>query len=199
MKKNNLRMAVLLLLFAILLVPFSGMETNAGVTQKKVTAKAKKPTKVKKPGQVKGLKKVKESCKWDGYRNVSSVKISFKKVNGATGYQVSIYEPYESGLQTPLLYAKTTKKTTYTIPNLVPAVRYTIKVRAYTKGKNGKIVYGKTKSIKVKTGGRKKGQYYTCNSCGTGMPGNAWRITEHGEAVYKVHKEIHAGGTYYWK
>lgn len=171
-----------------------------GDTQIVNNTKGSKSTKVKKPAQVKGLKKVKEYCKWDGYRNISYVKIKFNKVKGTTGYQVLIYQTYrESGYQTPLLYAKTTKNTSYTIKNLVPAVRYTIKVRAYTKGKNGKVVYGKFKSIKLKTGGKKKGQYYTCNSCCTGMPGNMNRITEHGNAVYKIHKEIHAGGTYFWK
>ncbi len=162
--------------------------------------KASKATKVKKPAQVKGLKKVKEYCKWDGYRNISYVKIKFNKVKGATGYQVLIYQTYrEPGHQTPLVYAKTTKKTSYTIKNLVPAVRYTIKVRAYTKGKNGKVVYGKFKSIKFKTGGRKKGQYYTCNSCAAAQPGNMNIMNDHVMSVYKIHKEIHAGGTYFWK
>ncbi|MEH2941319.1 hypothetical protein VSQ32_00205 [Lachnospiraceae bacterium KK002] len=196
MKKKRIRMMVVLVVLAILLMPVTGMETHAATPKSTIKA----TTKVKKPGQVKGLKKVKESCKWDGYRNISYVKIKFNKVKGATGYQVLIYKTHrEPGYQTPLLYAKTTKKTTYTINNLVPDYRYTVKIKAYTKGKNGKIVYGKVKSIKFKTGGRKKGQYYTCGSCCTGMPGNMNRITEHGDAVAKIHKELHAGGTYYWK
>lgn len=203
MKKNFLKVMAVFLLFTVVVnAPSVCIQSNAKTVQEK-TAKPKaakpKAAKVKKPDQVKGLKKVKESCKWDGYRNISSVKIKFNKVKGATGYQILIYDKKVKGYQTPLLYEKTTKQTTYTINNLVPGISYTVKIKAYTKGKNGKIVYGKVKSIKFKTGGKKKGLYYTCNSCWTGMPGNMKRITEHGEAAYKIHKEIHAGGTYFWK
>ena len=197
MKKKSLRIVIVLLLFATVFMPFFKIDTNAAPAKGETVTKA---VKVKKPGQVKGLKKVKEYCKWDGYRNISYVKIKFNKVKGATGYQVLIYQTSKKkGFQTPLLYAKTAKKTTYTINNLVPDVGYIIKIKAYTKGKNGKIVYGKVKSIKFKTGGSKKGQYYTCNSCGAGQPGNMNIMLDHVKSVYKIHKEIHAGGTYYWK
>ncbi len=187
----------MLLLFATVFMPFFKIDTNAAPAKGETVTKA---VKVKKPGQVKGLKKVKEYCKWDGYRNISYVKIKFNKVKGATGYQVLIYKTHrEPGYQTPLVYAKTTKKTSYTINNLLPDVRYTVKIKAYTKGKNGKIVYGKVKSIKFKTGGKKKGLYYTCDSCVAAQPGNMNIMLEHVKSVYKIHKEIHAGGTYFWK
>lgn len=197
MKKKSLRIVIVLLLFATVFMPFFKIDTNAAPAKGETVTRA---VKMKKPGQVKGLKKVKEYCKWDGYRNISYVKIKFNKVKGATGYQVLIYKTHrEPGYQTPLVYAKTTKKTSYTINNLLPDVRYTVKIKAYTKGKNGKIVYGKVKSIKFKTGGKKKGLYYTCNSCVAAQPGNMNIMLEHVKSVYKIHKEIHAGGTYFWK
>ena len=167
-------------------------------TQIAKDTKAVKSAKVKKPGQVKGLKKVKTSCKWDGYRNDSSIKIKFNKVKGAIGYQILIYQKKIKGLRTRLVYAKTTKNTTYTIKGLTPGGNHTIKVRAYTKGKHGKIIYGKTKTIKVKTSGEKKGLYFVCNTCAAIMSGNMLRMNEHCESVYKVCKETHAGGTYNW-
>ena len=90
MKKKRIRMMVVFVVFAMLFMPITGMESYAA-TQKS-TINAPKAAKVKKPAQVKGLKKVKEYCKWDGYRNISYVKIKFNKVKGATGYQVLIYQ-----------------------------------------------------------------------------------------------------------
>ena len=69
MKKKRIRMMVVFVVFAMLFMPITGMESYAA-TQKS-TINAPKAAKVKKPAQVKGLKKVKEYCKWDGYRNRS--------------------------------------------------------------------------------------------------------------------------------
>ena len=200
LKNNTMVSIVVIIVFALLLTSAAAVinQSNAEINENEKAASSK----MKKPGKVTGLKKMKTSCTWDGYRNVSSVKISFKKVKGVTGYQVLIYQrDVPKGYKTPLLYAKNTKKTTYTIKDMVPNHRYTIKVRAYKKDKKGKITYGKISSIKVKTPGQMKGQYYTCGTCITAMPGNMNRITEHGESIDKIYpnEQIHAGGSYFWK
>lgn len=196
MKKKRIRMMVVLVVLAILLVPVPGMESHAATP--KSTAKA--TTKVKKPGQVKTLKKVNVKTYYDkkNEQNVSTAKIKFSKVRGATGYQVLLYRDFKQFGLTPLVYAFNTKKTTYTIKNIIPALRYTIKVRAYTKGKDGKIVYGKTKSLKIKTGGKGKGWIFVCNTCGACVP-NMNLLSKHGDAVYKIHHELHGGYTFYKK
>ena len=197
MKKNTVVSIAMVLVFAILLTSGAAVFNWSGAaTQKKTTT-----TKVKKPGQVKNLKKVKVNSKWDGRRRVVSAKIKFNKVKGATGYQVLIYQkvnisdPY---LMTTIVWAKNTKKTTYTIQNLVPSSTYTIKVWAYKKDKKGKVIYGKAKSIKVKTTGmgKRKGEYYACNGCGVMMPANNYLMWDHTESAYKLHNEYHAGGTF---
>lgn len=209
MKKSTVVSIAAVLVFAILLTSGAAVFnwSGAATTQKKTTAK------VKKPGQVKGLKKVKDTCKWEGGkkpgearsdwelgRNVSSMKIKFNKVKEATGYQILIYQKHRAAdLLTPLVYEKTTKKNTYTIKNLIPDKRYVIKVRAYKKDKNGKVIYGKAKSINAKTGGQAKGLYIGCNTCAAGMPGNTNVLAEHFNSARKVHKEAHLGFTYYWR
>lgn len=162
------------------------------------TKGAKASTKVKKPGQVKTLKKVNVRTYYDkkSKRNVSTAKIKFSKVKGATGYQVLIYNTIKTNDLTPLVFAFNTKKTTYTIKNLVPQMKYTIKVRAYTKGKDGKIVYGKTKSLKIKTGGQRKGMIFICNTCGACVA-NANLLGKHTKDVYNIHHELHGGYTFY--
>ena len=197
MKKNTVISIAAVLVFAILLTSGTAVFNWSGAaTQKKTTT-----TKVKKPGQVKGLKKVKVSAKWDGRRRVVSAKIKFNKVKGAAGYQVLIYQKKhfsDPDLMTTIVWAKNTKKTTYTIQNLVPSEIYTIKVRAYKKDKKGKVIYGKAKSIKVKTTGLGglKGCYYVCNGCGVIMPANNYLMADHEMSAYKLHNEMHAGGTF---
>ena len=163
-------------------------------TQIAKDTKAAKSAKVKKPGQVKGLKKVKVGK--------SSVKIKFNKVKGATGYQVLIYERinYTSGFphKTPIVYEKTTKKTAYTLKGLMPNTRYKIKVRAYRKDKNGKVIYGKLKSINVNTIGKINETYIVCSTCRISVP-NYNVGGEHFNAALKIHNEIHAGETIVWK
>lgn len=157
-------------------------------------AKAVKSAKVKKPGQVKSLKKVKVGK--------SSVKIKFNKVKGVSGYQILIYQriKYTPGAshKTPIVYEKTTKKTAYTLKGLMPNTRYKIKVRAYRKDKNGKVVYGKLKSINVNTIGKINETYIVCNTCQIRVPNDNVHA-EHYRSARKIHNEVHAGYTINWR
>lgn len=163
-------------------------------TQIAKDTKAVKSAKVKKPGQVKGLKKVKVGK--------SSVKIKFNKVKGVSGYQILIYQriKYTPGAshKTPIVYEKTTKKTAYTLKGLMPNTRYKIKVRAYRKDKNGKVVYGKLKSINVNTIGKINETYIVCNTCQIRVPNDNVHA-EHYRSARKIHNEVHAGYTINWR
>lgn len=154
--------------------------------------KTTKVAKVNKPSQIKGLKKVKVGK--------SSVKIKFNKVKGASGYQILIYQRMKADgfHKTPIVFYKNTKKTTYTIKNLMPGLPYKIKVRAYRKDKNGKVVYGKMKSIDVKTTGRINQTYIVCNTCIVAVP-NGNVHAEHYRSARKIHNEVHAGYTISWR
>lgn len=156
--------------------------------------KTTKVAKVNKPSQIKGLKKVKVGK--------SSVKIKFNKVKGVSGYQILIYQriKYTPGAfhKTPIVYEKTTKKTAYTLKGLMPNTRYKIKVRAYRKDKNGKVVYGKLKSINVNTIGKINKTYIVCNTCQIRVP-NGNVHAEHYRSARKIHNEVHAGATISWR
>lgn len=156
--------------------------------------KTTKVAKVNKPSQIKGLKKVKVGK--------SSVKIKFNKVKGVSGYQILIYQriKYTPGAshKTPIVYEKTTKKTAYTLKGLMPNTRYKIKVRAYRKDKNGKVVYGKLKSINVNTIGKINETYIVCNTCQIRVP-NGNVHAEHYRSARKIHNEVHAGYTINWR
>ena len=184
MRKHGKKSVIIMILLAVIFTSISSTETYAAT---------------KKPAQVKGLKKVKVKTYYSKSRYISSAKISFKKVKGASGYQILIHQSKTNGNKSPLLYEKTTKKTAYTIKNLIPNMVYTIKVRAYIKDKNGKLVYGKTKSIKVKTPGEVKGFYYVCNHCVAVMPPMDDCRIAHMHSVKKVHGELHSSGTFNWK
>lgn len=190
MKKSTVVSIAVVLVFAILLTSGTAVFNWSGAaTQKKTTT-----TKVKKPGEVKGLKKVKAGK--------SSIKISFKKVKGADGYQILIYQrkKYAPGALhgTPIVYAKTTKKTAYTLKGLMPGTKYTIKVKAYKKDKKGKAIYGKVKSINVNTTGRINETYIVCNTCRVMVPNDNVHL-DHYVSARKIHNEVHAGYTIVWK
>lgn len=170
------------------------------------------PSSVEAASRPKQVKNVKVTKTTEG-----SVKVKFGKVKGAEYYQVLIYQDdvpgmhfdgkvhykYYNGekyyLGTPLVYAPKTKKTTYTIKHLTGGTKYTVKVRAYKKGKYGKMSKGK----KCRTKGYKNLQY-VCNTCGARIPyyegkdpGKDYRYYAmlHGRAVCEVHREAHYGAT----
>jgi len=180
MKKNTVISIAVVLIFALALT------TTVTILNQSSAATTK-------PAQVKNLKKVKVGK--------SSVKINFKKVKGATGYQILIYEKAlleDSDMLTPIVYARETKKNTYNIKNLMPGMTYKIKVRAFKKDKKGKVTYGKFKSINVKTTGKINKTFVVCNSCIVAVP-NANALGDHFDAALKIHKEIHAGSTINWR
>lgn len=156
------------------------------------------------PATVKNLKKVKVSTVYSKKykKNVSSVKIKFNKIKGSDGYQVLVYQTKRLPAgKTPYAIGNDTKSAVYTLKNLVPDVKYTIKVRAYKKDRDGNTVYGKFKSIKIKTSGRKKGTYYKCLDCGVFMV-TKYYYGKYGHLnfLYNQHKELHARvNTYHWK
>lgn len=100
----------------------------------KPVVKTTKPAKAK----IKSLKNVKKR----------KIKISIKKMNGASGYQVR----WSDNKKFNGYWQKTTKKTTYTLKKLDKKTRYYVKVRAYVKN-GSKKVYGawsKVKNVKIK-------------------------------------------------
>lgn len=192
MKKNTIISIVMVLVFASTLTVAVAVSTLTQPGAAPTENSKKTTTKVNKPAQIKGLKKVKVGK--------SSVKIKFNKVKGAFGYQILIYERIKADgfHKTPIVFYKNTKKTTYTIKNLMPGLPYKIKVRAYRKDKNGKVVYGKLKSINVNTIGKINQTYIVCNTCIVAVP-NGNVHAEHYKSARKIHNEVHAGYTIVWK
>lgn len=181
-RKRCIAFAALLAVMVLAAVSVSAGEANKAATSK--------------PGAVKNLKKVKVTK--------NSIKVKYKNVKGASGYKIYIYERFDTkgrynNYLTPLVYVKKTKKTTYTIKNLVPGCKYTIKVCAYNK--DGTC--GKKQSIKVSTHGIKT-DFIACNSCRAAVPyyrGNnrkydyTYWAAEHIKSAWNELGELHGGTT----
>lgn len=195
-KRNKRRHIIAVLIFALVmaLAPVSGMQADAATTVPVSGTQADASTTA--PSAVKGLKKVKVTK--------NSIKIKYKKVKGAEGYKIWIYDrtPLNGKrYKTPLLYVRTTKKTTYTMKPLVGGSKYVIKVASYNK----EGICGKRKSITVNTPGNRT-DFMLCNACCTAVPyyrGNkkgwdysSW-LAEHIGAVWDEFGELHAGSVFY--
>lgn len=124
-----------------------GTTKDPAATNKPVTTKKPRTTKnsssensavVKKPGTVKSVSAAKQR---------RALKVKWKKVSGATGYQVC----YSASAKFKAKKTVTTVRTTYTLKKLKAKKQYYVKVRAY-KVKDGKKLYGNySKVIKKKT------------------------------------------------
>lgn len=120
--------------------PTTDYVAGSAVNNGDSTVKPTTVTVVKKPAKtkIKSLKNVKNR----------KVKVSIKKIKGATGYQIR----WSDSKKFNGYWQKSTKKTKYTLKNLDKKTRYYIKTRAYTKNGNKKLYgsWSKKKSIKVK-------------------------------------------------
>ena len=74
------------------------------------------------------------------------VKVKYKKVAGAAGYQIQ----YSLKSNMKSAKSKTTKKATYTISKLKKGKKYYVRVRAYNKGKKAYGDWSRKKAVKVK-------------------------------------------------
>lgn len=72
----------------------------------------------------------------------TSIRLNWKKVPGATGYKVYQY----STSKDKFVEIASVKEATYKKTSLKPDTKYAFKVKAYTKLKNGTVLYGKASS-----------------------------------------------------
>ena len=75
-----------------------------------------------------------------------SAKVTWKKVKDADGYQIQYAQNKKF---TKNKKAKKTAKTSFTIKKLKKGKKYFFRVRAYVKGKGGKLIYGKWSKVKT--------------------------------------------------
>lgn len=115
----------------------SSQKNNSPVQPEKTTVNEQK-TKVSKPAKVKNVK-VKNSGR-------KAMKVTFKKVSGAAGYEVRY------AVKANMKGAKkvTSKKNAVTIKKLKKGRTYYVQVRAYKVDSTGKKIYSKSYSTKVK-------------------------------------------------
>ncbi len=185
MRKLKNRRSAMALLFAICMIAFVAMDA--------FSVKA-----ASRPATVKNVKVVKTT--------EGTVKVKFKKVKGAEHYRVLIYQDdqptkYPEALDTALVYAPKTKKTTYTIKHLTGQTNYTVKVLAYKNGQYSKM----SKGAKCKTKGVKRLQI-VCNECRARIPyykgsdpNKSYRyyMGLHGDATAEFCSGYHFCGTMY--
>ena len=121
-----------------------GTNTNAGnsagtgnITGGNSPAGSAGNTSVNTPAKVKSLKVTN--------KKKGKTVVSFKKINGAVGYQIQYAKnkKFTKGKK-----SKTTKKTKYTIKKLTKKKTYYFRVRAYVKDSSGNKVYGKWSAVK---------------------------------------------------
>ncbi len=120
--------------------------TIADKTQNNISNQVKDNAgKVNKSSKVKGLKlkkkKVKNSKNGKVNKKKANLKISWKKVKGANGYQI-VMKTGKKGKYKIVKTIKKNAKTTFVKKNLKKGKKYFVKVRAYQVVK-GKKIYGK--------------------------------------------------------
>lgn len=110
------------------------------ITMKKIT-KLKKQTSYK---YYKGVKSIKKNGEpnWGKIKYKYGIKLKWKSVKGAKGYEIYRYE----NAAKRWTKIKTTKKTKYILTNMLEGEKVKIKIRAYKNTKNGKE-YGKFSNV----------------------------------------------------
>ena len=125
-------------------------QVETKVADKITMPKVKKLKKKTKYSYYKGVKSIKKNGKpnWGKIKYKYGIKIYWKKVKGAKGYEVYRYENAKECWKK----IKTTKKTSYTLTNMLEGENVKIRIRAYKKSGSGNE-YGKysdTLSFKTK-------------------------------------------------
>lgn len=141
-------------------------QVETKVADKITMPKVKKLKKKTKYSYYKGVKSIKKNGKpnWGKIKYKYGIKLTWSKVKNADGYEVYRYE----NAKECWTKIKTTKKTSYTLTNMLEGEKVKIRVRAYKKTKSGNeygkysgVLSFKTKDMYTKTykNGKTKGFY----------------------------------------